>query len=108
MKIFMHYVFMAILIVITICCLFGRLDAGLENDSLKDQIRLQRTVIHFMENIVNSPPSPFCKISVADFEKIADANENSVIWEGDRGNVWAFILKRKGSCIESINVIDGL
>jgi hypothetical protein len=107
MKTRMLLIFVVILIAIATFFLFGRVDSAMEIDSLKEQIKLQRKEMHFLESIVNSSLSS-CKTSVADFEEAVHANGRDVLWQGDGALVGAFKAKRKDSCLESINVVDGL
>lgn len=107
MKIHMLLILVAILGVLTIFSLFGRVDSALEVDSLKEQIKLQREEMRFLENVVNSSISS-CKLPVADFEAAVRANGHTVLWRGDEALVDAFRLTKKGACIVSINTTDWL
>jgi hypothetical protein len=86
---------------------FDRMGSAMEVDSLKEHIKLQRKEMQAFEAIMNSTFS-HCNISVSDFEKAVRANGGEVIWRGDDALVRAFRVKKKGSCLVSVNVVDGL
>ena len=92
---------------VLIFLLFARVNSAMEIDNLKEEIKHQRREMHFLENITNSTLSP-CKTTVSDFENVVRANGNNVLWQGDDALVGAFKIKRKGSCLVSINAVDGL
>ena len=95
-----------ILSAMTIFLFFGRVDSAMEVDSLKEQIKLQRKEMHFLQSITNGAFFS-CKSTVAEFEESARANGHQVLWQGDDALVGAFRVKRKDSCIVSIEVISG-
>lgn len=107
MKTFMLTALMLILGVTSIFFFFKAFDAAMEIDSLKTQIQLQRSEMHFMQSIANGSFSA-CKTSVEDFESVVRANGRDVLWQGDGALVGPFRVKKKDVCIVSINVVAGL
>lgn len=107
MKTLALIVLVLILSATAIFFLFGRVDSAMEIDNLKEQIKLQRKEMHFLQNITNSALSS-CKTTVASFESVVRANGRDVLWQGDDALVGAFRVKKKDSCIVSIEAVVGL
>ena len=84
---------------------FRALDAGMEVDSLKSEIRLQKQEMHFLQSITNGSFSS-CKTTVAAFESIVRENGRNTLWQGQVALVGPFRVKKKDSCIESIEAVE--
>jgi hypothetical protein len=98
--------------VTTLFLFFSRLDPAMEIDSLKSQIQLQKEEMRFLQNITNSAFSS-CKITVISFESvIRDYDRDvfwrgrNVLWQGDEALVGPFRVKKKGTCIERIEIVN--
>lgn len=85
---------------------FRGLDSAMEIDNLKEQIKLQRKEMHFLQSITNDNFSS-CKTTVANFEEVVHANGRQVLWQGEDALVGPFQVKRKNSCIVSIELGGG-
>lgn len=86
----------------------GKIDSAMEVDNLKEQIKLQRREMQFLQSVTNSTLSS-CKITVADFELAVRANGREVLWRGDDALVGVFRIKKNpASCIVSIEAVVGL
>jgi len=107
----MRQIFMMVLVVFfgitSVFLLFNRVDSAMEVDSLKEQIKLQREEMHFLQRIANSALST-CNMTVANFESVASESKRNVLWQGDDALVGPFRVKRKDACIVSVELIAGL
>jgi hypothetical protein len=86
---------------------FNRVDSAMELDSLKEQIKLQRKEMHFLQSITNSALSA-CKMTVDSFESVVRESKRDVLWQGDDALVGPFRVKKKDVCIVSVEVVAGL
>ena len=98
---------LAIFFFATVFLLFNRVDSAMEIDSLKEQIKLQRNEMHFLQSITNSALSA-CKMTVASFESVAQESKRDVLWQGDDALVGPLRVKKKDVCIVSVEAVAGL
>ena len=87
--------------------LFNKIDFSIETNSLKEQIKLQRNEMRFLQNVTNGALSS-SKMTVANFESVVHENKRDVQWHGDDALVGPFRVKKAGDCILSVEVVDGL
>jgi len=91
----------------TVFLAIGRMDYAMERDSFKEQIKLQRKEINTLSNLTSGVLA-LCKISVGDFESVANANGRPITWQGDVALYGPFKVVKKGECILTLSVVDGL
>lgn len=99
-------VLMSVLSATSIFFLFGRVDSAMEIDNLKEQIKLQRRELLFLQSITNSA-FDFCQTNVVSFESAVRANGRDVLWQGDDALVGPFRVRKHDSCIVSIEAVIG-
>jgi hypothetical protein len=92
--------------VVVVFLLFSRVDAAMQIDSLKEQVKLQRKEMRFLERIANGAFDS-CKVSVANFENLVRQNRRDLVWQENEALVGPFKIQRKASCIVGIHVVDG-
>jgi hypothetical protein len=86
--------------------LFARvIDASMEVNDLKSQVRLQKQAIAFMEAI-NDRTLLSCAVKVADFEVVVKASAYvPVTWYGDSSLVGPFQVKKRNECMAEIKLV---
>jgi hypothetical protein len=101
----LYIAFCAILIAIAILSFLRVLDAALEIDDLKSQVRLQREALQFLQDVANDTLAS-CGTTVANFESTAARiNGRPVFWEGQIALVGPFKVTKKDSCVERIELV---
>lgn len=108
MKIRTLIVLVLILSMVVMVLFFSKIDSAVEIDSLKEQVKLQRREMQFLQGVINSSLSP-CKITVADFESWVRANGRDVSWRRDDALVGSFRIKKNSDlCLVRIEAVVGL
>lgn len=104
----MRYVQVVIgaLLLLFLLALFARvIDAAMEIDDLKSQVRLQKEAIAFLEAVNDSSLSS-CAVKVTNFEVVVKSSSYLLMtWDGDSSLVGPYRIKKHDACITEIKLV---
>lgn len=100
-------IYIVLLIVLSLAAIFffiRSIDAAIEINDLKSQIRLQQEGIQFIQTVANDAFSS-CESSVEQFEITAKKNGHAVVWQEETALVGPFKITKQDSCILKIEQV---